>query len=81
MRPESSPATTQTMSDTWRTEIPARRAASGLDDAARMALPIDVRAKNRYRPTAMSGATTMVTIWDELRMMAPTCQLRWNGTG
>ena len=61
--------------------MPARRADSGLADAARMALPMWVRAKNRYRPTAIRGAMIRVTTWDELTTTPLTVSLKWKGTG
>ena len=61
--------------------MPARRADSGLAEAARMALPMWVRAKKRYRPTAISGATISVTTWDELTTTPLRVMLKWKGTG
>ena len=78
---DSTPAMTQTSRDVLRTEIPASRAASGFDEAARMVRPSSVRVNSSCSPMTASGATTRVSTWAEVRPTLPMVQPCANGTG
>ncbi len=81
VRVDRTPAMIHTMREMRRTEIPARRAASGLAEAARIMRPRSVRVNISCNPTAMIGARMRVTTCDDDSATRPINHWKWKGTG
>ena len=78
---DSPPATTQEMALTRLTEIPERRAASGLLAAARICLPRTEYFMKTANPITSSGTSTAVRIHIPLNRTPPTSTWDANGWG
>jgi hypothetical protein len=78
---DSPPAMPQVVALTRPGEMPHSRAASWLEAAARIFLPIRVNRRNSAKAATSTGQTMRISRYGLPRMTPPTVKLTWKGTG